>query len=53
MVRKILESGRSHVTVCMVSRVQLFLTPWTVACEAPLSMEFPGKSTGMGYHFLL
>ena len=22
------------------SRVQLFATPWTVACQAPLSMEF-------------
>ena len=53
MVRKILESGRSRMTVCMVSRVQLFLTPWTVACEAPLSMEFPEKNTGVGYHFLL
>ena len=24
-----------------------------VACQTPLSMEFPGKNTGMGYHFLL
>ena len=24
----------------MLSRVQLFLTPWTVAHQAPLSMEF-------------
>ena len=24
-----------------LSRVQLFATPWTVACQAPLSMEFP------------
>ena len=23
-----------------VSRVQLFATPWTVACQAPQSMEF-------------
>ena len=23
-----------------LSRVRLFLTPWTVACQAPLSMEF-------------
>ena len=22
------------------SRVQLFATPWTVACQVPLSMEF-------------
>ena len=24
----------------MLDRVQLFVTPWTVACQAPLSMEF-------------
>ena len=24
-----------------LGRVQLFATPWTVACRAPLSMEFP------------
>ena len=26
--------------VCMLSHVQLFVTPWTVACQTPLSMEF-------------
>ena len=24
-----------------LSAVQLFVTPWTVACQAPLSMGFP------------
>ena len=28
------------VCVCVLSLVQLFATPWTVACQAPLSMEF-------------
>jgi len=31
------------VCACVLSpfcRVQLFVTPWTVACQAPLSMEF-------------
>ena len=32
------------VCVCVpmraLSHVQLFVTPWTVACQAPLSMEF-------------
>ena len=28
-------------------------TPWTVARQAPLSMGFLGKSTGVGCHFLL
>ena len=32
---------------------QLFATPWTVACQSPLSMEFSSKNTGAGYHFLL
>ena len=25
----------------VLSRVQLFVTPWSVACQAPLSMGFP------------
>ena len=25
-----------------------FATPWTVACQASLSVEFPGKNTGVG-----
>ena len=33
--------------------VQLFTTPWTVAHQPPLSMEFPGKNTGVGCHRLL
>ena len=35
------------------SGVQLFATPWTVTYQAPLSMDFPGNSTGMDGHFLL
>ena len=27
-------------------------TPWTVAYQAPPSTDFPGKSTGVGCHFL-
>ena len=26
---------------------------WTVACQAPLSMEFSGKNTGVSCHALL
>ena len=37
----------------MISCVQLFATPWTVAHQAPLSWDFSGKNTGMGCHFLL
>ena len=28
-------------------------TPWTVALQAPLSMGFPSKNTGVGCYFLL
>jgi len=40
--------------VCeLLSCVQLFATPWTAACQAPLSMEFSSKNTGVGCHTLL
>ena len=29
-----------NVNVKLLSRVQLFVTPWTVAYQAPLSMGF-------------
>ena len=29
-----------YLLICMLSRAQLFVTPWTVACQAPLSMDF-------------
>ena len=46
------------VYVCMFIRkllscVQLFATPWGVACQASLSMEFSSKNTGVGCHALL
>ena len=28
------------IYVCALSCVQLFATPWSVACQTPLSMEF-------------
>ena len=38
-----------------LSLVRLFVTPWTVAYQPPLSMEWnsPGKNTGVGCHFFL
>ena len=36
-----------------LSPVRLFGTPWTVAHQAPLSRDSPGKNTGVGCHFLL
>ena len=35
-----------------LSHVWLLVTPWTAACQAPLSMHSPGKNTGVGNHFL-
>ena len=41
------------VKVKSPSRVWLLVIPWTAAYQAPLSMDFPGKSTGVGCHCLL
>ena len=41
------------VKVKSLSRVRLFMTPWTAAYQAPPSMGFPSKSTGVGYHCFL
>ena len=38
--------------MCALSHVHLFVTPWTVAHQACLSMDSPGKNTGVGCHFL-
>ena len=35
------------------SHGRLFGTPWTVACQTPLSMRIPGKNTRVGGHALL
>ena len=29
------------------------VTSWTIAHQAPLSWDFPGKNTGVGFYFLL
>ena len=39
------------VSVCTLSHVQLFATLWTVACQAPLSMEFPRQEYWSGLPF--
>ena len=41
------------VKVKSLSRARLLATPWTAAYQAPPSMGFPGKSTGVGCHCLL
>ena len=38
----------SHMVCGVLSHIQLFATPWMVAYQAPLSMNSPGKNTGVG-----
>ena len=56
--KDVLEEGRSSVQAPVIpllrSRFSLAQScPGTVARQAPLSMDFPGKNTGMGSYFLL
>ena len=46
-------AGKWKVKVKSLRRVQLSTTPWTAAHQAPPSMGFSGKSTGVGCHCLL
>ena len=41
------------VKVKSLSRDRLFVTPWTVPARHLRPWDFPGKSTGVGCHFLL
>ena len=46
----------SHLHTCVCARHSVMpdsATPQTVACKAPLSMDFPDKNTGVGCHLLL
>ena len=38
---------------CLLSFFRLFATPRTVARQASLPMDFPGKNAGVCCHFLL
>ena len=40
------------VYACMVNHIWLFVTPWTIACQAPLSMGFSRKEYCSGLPFL-
>ena len=42
--------GIQDTSVCVLSRVRLWATPWTVAHQAPLSMGVSRQ--GVGCHFL-
>ena len=45
--------GCACVCASHFSCVQLFVTLWTTACQAPLSIDSPGKNTGVGCQVLL
>ena len=38
---------------CMLSHVQLFVSPWTVSCSLLCPWDFLGKNPGVGCRFLL
>ena len=40
-----------HCPALTLSCVQLFVTPWTVACQDPLSMEFSRQEYWSGLPF--
>ena len=40
-----------HACVCVLSHVQLFVIPWTVACQVPLSIEFSSQQYWSGLLF--
>ena len=40
-----------RICVCVLSRVQLFATPWTVAHQAPLPMELSRQEDWSGLPF--
>ena len=43
-----------HIQMCSCAlSYPTLVNLWTVAHQAFLSMDFPGKNTGVGYQFLL
>ena len=56
LVLEFRESIQSFTNKCnfaqSLSRVQLLVTTWTVACQAPLSVEFPRQEYWSGLIFL-
>ena len=38
--------------MCVLSHFQLFVTPWTVACQVPLTMRFSRQEYWSGLPFL-
>ena len=47
------ESSYYYHMCVLLSCVGLFVTPWTIACHASLSLGFPRQAYGVCCHFLL
>ena len=47
------ENNKNPCVPSSFHRVWLFVTPWTTACQAPLSMGFSREEYWSGCHFLL
>ena len=43
--------AQARMCVCTLGHIQLFVTPWTLAHQAPLSMEFPLQEYWKGLPF--
>ena len=52
MKKYLKKSKQMEITLTFVD-VRLFVTPWTVAYQTPLSVASPGKSTEVGCHSFL
>ena len=55
MANRYIERYSASIVIMLshFSCVHLFVTLWTLAHPATLSMESPGKNTGVGFHALL
>ena len=58
ILQKLWQGNRWHETsskvvcmCCMLNHVQLFMIPWTVACQTPLSVEFSRQECWSGLLF--
>ena len=52
-VDRFLRVSASLSALSRFSHVQLFVTPWTIACRLLCPWDSPGKNTGVGFHALL
>ena len=43
----------AYIVVQSIAVFDFFVTTWTVACQASMSMRFPKQDYGVGFHFLL